>query len=69
MTNAKRYREAYGISADEMAKALGISRPTYMSRENGASEFTREEMNKFVETIKSKLTETLPVNIESIFFN
>ena len=69
MTNAKRYREAYGISADEMAKALGISRPTYMSRENGTSEFTREEMNKFVETIKSKLTETLPVNIESIFFN
>lgn len=51
MNKVRMYRSGAKITLEDMAEALGISKPTYISRENGESDWKLEEMKKFVNVI------------------
>ena len=68
MSKVKEYRIAYGISMEEAAKVMGITRPTYVTRESGKTEFSKVEMEKFVNYLKEKIADK-PITIQDIFFD
>lgn len=45
------FRAGAGLTQEQMAEALGMTKPTYKSREDGTSEWKASEMNKFVDTV------------------
>lgn len=58
-------RRGFGLSQEEVAKELDMSRVTLRRKENGETDFTKTEMVKLTEMFKkhnSKLT------VEDIFF-
>lgn len=44
----KSLRAEHGLTQVQIAKKLGMSEQTYVSRENGKTEFTVSEINKIV---------------------
>jgi DNA-binding XRE family transcriptional regulator len=62
----KSIRVGAGITQDQMAKVLGISVPTYLSRENGVSDWRLTEMNTFTETINNATGKNY--SVKDIFF-
>ena len=62
----KSFRVGAGITLEQMADALGISKPTYMARENGTSDFKLTEMNTFTETINKATGQNY--SVKDIFF-
>lgn len=61
----KGYRYMLGLSQQEMALKLGISKETYIKRERGVVKFKDEEKIKF----KKLLVNIFPnITIEQIFF-
>ncbi len=67
MPKVKEYREAFGISTETAAKIMGITRPTYVSREKGLTQFTKNEMEAFVNYLQSRV-DSMPISIQNIFF-
>lgn len=66
MNKVKGFRVGCNITQVEMAKALGISDRTYGKLEANPSNFTLEQMNKFV----GKLNEVNPnLKVEDIFLD
>ena len=53
------YREYKGLSQDEVAKALGITRPTYNSIETGKRDVTLKELHKICTTLGLTLEQFL----------
>ena len=68
MIKAKQYREAYGITIDEMARAIGVSVPTLRLKEIGEREFTRTEMAALTAYITEKAKQ-YPISLENIFYS
>ena len=61
----KGYRYMLGLSQEEMAVKLGMSKKTYIKRERGAMQFKDNEKLKF----KKLLVDIFPnITIEQIFF-
>ena len=47
----KSLRVGAGMTQEEMAKALGMTKPTYASRESNINEWKLSEMHAFIEVI------------------
>lgn len=62
----KSFRVGAGVSQSQMAKALGMTIPTYKSREDGSSDWKLSEMNKFVEVVNENTGRTY--SVKDIFF-
>ena len=62
----KSFRTGAGLTLDQMAEALGISKQTYMTRENGTSDWKLSEMNAFTDTINK--TTGCEYSVKDIFF-
>ena len=61
----KGYRYMLGLSQEEMAFKLGMSKKTYIKRERGVMQFKDDEKLKF----KKLLVDIFPnITIEQIFF-
>lgn len=59
-------RRGFGITQDEVAKELDISRVTLRKKENGEKDFTKTEMVKLTEIFKKHNPN---LSLEEIFFN
>ncbi len=59
-------RRGFGLSQENIAKELNISRVTYRKKENGEKDFTRTEMIKLTEIFKEHNPK---ITLEEIFFN
>lgn len=55
VNKVKGYRIMAGISQEEMAAALGITRASYNNKETGKQQFKASEMIKLVEEIQKKV--------------
>lgn len=62
----KSIRVGAGITQDQMAAALGISKPTYISRENNLDEWKLSEMNAFIDVINKATGQNY--SVKDIFF-
>lgn len=62
----KSFRTGAGLTLDQMAEALGISKQTYMTRENGTSDWKLTEMNAFTDTVNK--TTGQKYSVKDIFF-
>ena len=62
----KSFRTGAGLTLDQMAEALGISKQTYMTRENGTSDWKLSEMNAFTDTVNK--TTGQKYSVKDIFF-
>lgn len=62
----KSVRVGAGITQDQMADILGISRQSYILKENGTKEFKLKEANVFVETVNKETGKHY--TIKDIFF-
>jgi DNA-binding XRE family transcriptional regulator len=62
----KSLRTGAGITQDQMAKALGMSVPTYVNRENGIGDWKLSEMQKFIEVVNNATGSNY--NAKDIFF-
>lgn len=60
------FRAGAGITQDQMAKALGMTRRTYQAKEDGTSAWKAPEMNKFIETINAATGQNY--SVKDIFF-
>lgn len=60
----KALRAEYGLSQDDVAKALGITTATYNRKENKINNFTAEEVKKLLALFNDSKGEVL-----RIFFN
>lgn len=62
----KSIRTGANLTQDQMAKALGISRTTYINKENGLVDWKLSEMNKFADTVNENTGTSL--SVKDIFF-
>lgn len=62
----KGYRVMAGLTQKDMAEALGISKISYVQKENDKGTFNINEVKKIIEILNSKLDKV--VNTEDIFF-
>lgn len=62
----KSFRNGAGLSQEQMADALGISRITYRAKEDGSSDWKLSEMTKFVDVINNATGRNYTV--KDIFF-
>jgi DNA-binding XRE family transcriptional regulator len=64
-----RYRKLYGITQGKMAKIIEKSRSAYIRKENGESDFYRDEMVKICDYInaRAKADGDKSVTMEQIF--
>lgn len=62
----KSIRVGAGITQQQMANALGVSRPTYMAKEEGTSDWKLSEMQNFVNYINEVTGKSY--NAKDIFF-
>ena len=62
----KSFRTGAGITQDQMAEALGISKQTYTTRENGTSDWKLSEMNAFTDTVNKATGQNY--SVKDIFF-
>lgn len=62
----KSVRVGAGITQNQMADILGISRQCYILKENGTKEFKLKEANVFVETVNKETGKYY--TIKDIFF-
>ena len=62
----KSLRVGAGITQDQMAEALGMSRKTYKLKEDGSADWKLSEMNEFVEVINKATGEHY--SAKDIFF-
>ena len=62
----KSFRVGAGLTQEQMADALGMSKPTYVNRENGIGDWKLSEMQKFAETVS--LATGTNYNVKDIFF-
>lgn len=62
----KSIRVGAGITQDQMAATLGISKPTYISRENNPDDWKLSEMNAFTEAINKATGQNY--SVKDIFF-
>lgn len=60
------YRKMLSMTQKEMGSALGLSEGQYRAKEKGYYDFSKTEMEKFYNLVKSK---QLNIKIEDIFFN
>ena len=64
--NVKSFRTGAGITQDQMADALGISRTAYVSKENGQVDWKLNEMKKFIEKVNESTG--CEYSVKDIFF-
>lgn len=62
----KSIRVGAGITQDQIAKVLGISKTTYNAKENGASDWKLTEMNAFTDAINKATGQNC--SVKDIFF-
>ena len=62
----KSIRVGAGITQDQIAKVLGISKNTYNAKENGASDWKLSEMNAFTDAINNATGQSY--SVKDIFF-
>lgn len=62
----KSFRTGAGITQDQMADALGISRTAYVSKENGLVDWKLNEMKKFIEKVNESTG--CEYSVKDIFF-
>lgn len=62
----KAFRVGAGLTQDQMADALGVSRRTYQAKEDGSSEWKTSEMAKFVEVVNAATGSNY--SVKDIFF-
>lgn len=62
----KSVRVGAGLTQDQMATALGMSKPTYVSRENNLDEWKVAEMNAFIDVINKATGQNY--SVKDIFF-
>ena len=64
MNKLKGYRVMCGSTQEDFAKILGVSRLTYIHKENGVRTFSNQEQQILMVEIRKKLPE---VAIEDVF--
>lgn len=62
----KSIRVGAGITQDQIAKILGISKTTYNAKENGTSDWKLTEMNAFTDAINNATGQNY--SVKDIFF-
>lgn len=59
------YRKMLGLTQEELANKIGISRSSFQSKENGKFPFKQTEMKKIVTVFQQA---DLNVTLDSLFF-
>jgi len=54
LNKLKGARAEYGLRQKDVAEKLGITKKTYMRKENGQTEFTHSEINKILNLFPNK---------------
>lgn len=57
MNRLKMYRVGNGLTQNDIAKALGMARATYCSKEQGKKDFTQPEVSKILKLLNMKYEE------------
>ena len=66
MQKVKEYRTKNNISQEEMARVIGVSRPTYTAIESGKQTLSAEEAQKLAATLGITIDELLTGNIANV---